>query len=226
MSVRKSLPNLINTARAYLALIAVDSRRLMLAFGIVLFINYPLYYLIWLTTSSETYENLAMRLIASALCIPLILNQYWPSKRLHWLTLYWYLVACYCLPFFFTFMTLKNHASTLWLMNLISATFFILLLFDVLTSLILLAVGSAIGIFAFKLAGTVFYYNPGLVSLSNVIATLGAAIIIGGIFSRNKQVVEEIEDAPLKWRQKAVPKPNISMRCVKLKSEQNQLILL
>ena len=38
------------------------------------------------------------------LLIPIIFNKYWPQKALHWLTIYWYATACFCLPFFFTFM--------------------------------------------------------------------------------------------------------------------------
>jgi two-component system CAI-1 autoinducer sensor kinase/phosphatase CqsS len=96
MNLRKKI--LINKNK--FAQVAVDSRQKILAFGIVLFINYPLYYIIWLKTSQNNYENLPLRLIASALCIPLILNNFWPKKALHWLTIYWYLTACFCLPFF------------------------------------------------------------------------------------------------------------------------------
>ncbi len=177
---------------------AVDSRRQLFAFGVVLFINYPLYYVIWLNTTQRNYENLPLRLIASALCVPLIFNTYWPKKTLHWLTIYWCITACYCLPFFFTFMSLKNNIDALWLMNLVSATFFILLLFDVITSLTLLFVGTLTGFLAFKLSGSILYYPPGALSLSQIIATFFPAILIGSIFARNKQVIEEIRRRSIK----------------------------
>ncbi|MBA2653208.1 MAG: response regulator [Tatlockia sp.] len=171
---------------------AIDSRRQIVAFGVVLFINYPLYYVIWLNTTQTNYENLPLRVIASALCLPLIFNAYWPKKALHWLTIYWCITACYCLPFFFTFMLLKNNADALWLMNLVSATFFILLLFDVITSLTLLLVGASAGFLAFVLSGAVLHYPPGSLNPSEIIATFIPAILIGSIFARNKQVIEEI----------------------------------
>jgi signal transduction histidine kinase/CheY-like chemotaxis protein len=196
MNLWKSILTLVNKNK--LKQFAVDSRRQLFAFGVVLFINYPLYYVIWLNTTQRNYENLPLRLIASALCVPLIFNTYWPKKALHWLTIYWCITACYCLPFFFTFMSLKNNIDALWLMNLVSATFFILLLFDVITSLTLLFVGTLTGFLAFKLSGSILYYPPGALSLSQIIATFIPAILIGSIFARNKQVIEEIRRRSIK----------------------------
>jgi signal transduction histidine kinase len=172
--------------------IAIDSSRQMLAFGIVLFINYPLYYIIWTSVGPDSIENLTLRLVGSLFCFPLILNKYWPKSKLHWLTMYWYIAACYCLPFFFTFMLLQNHASTLWLMNCISVLFFVLLLFEVVTSVIILFLGTTIAYLAFiYLSPYPFSYNPGTVNLHSVIVTFAAALVIGGVFSRNKQVIEK-----------------------------------
>lgn len=181
-----------------LANIADESRRQIFAFGVVLFINFPLYYIIWLHTAKDNFDNLPLRLVASLLCIPLILNKQWPQKALHWLTLYWYFTALYCLPFFFTFMLLKNNADTLWLMNIVSATFFILLLFEVIVSLSLLLIGSFAGYVAFILSDSTLYYPPEGAAPSGIIATLIAAIIIGSIFSRNKQLIEEIRRRSIK----------------------------
>ena len=77
-------------------------------------------------------------------------------------------------------------------MNLVSSTFFILLLFDVLTSLTLLLVGTLTGFLVFKLSGSILYIPPESLSLSEIIATILPAILIGSIFARNKQVIEEI----------------------------------
>lgn len=186
-------------AKKYLTDLAADSRRQMFAFGVVLFINYPLYYFIWLNTVSGGFESLTLRLIASALCLPLIFNKLWPKKKAHWLTLYWYVAACYCLPFFFTFMLLMNHGSTLWLMNSISVLFFVLLLFDLIASMVIIVIGAALGFLIFALlSSNEFFYHPGTVSLEAVLATFAAAIVIGSIFSRNKQVIEEVRRRSVK----------------------------
>jgi signal transduction histidine kinase/CheY-like chemotaxis protein len=92
-------------------------------------------------------------------------------------------------------MLLKNNLSTLWLMNLVSATFFILLLFDVIMSLILLIIGSFFGFLSFVLSGSILSNPPGSLHLIEIIATFIPVIIIGGIFSRNKQVIEESSHA-------------------------------
>jgi len=178
----------------YLKDIAKDSGRQMLAFGIVLFINYPLYYLIWSKTTPTGYENLSLRLFASALCLPLIFNALWPKDKKHWLVVYWWFTACVCLPFFFTFMSLANQGSTLWLMNSVSAVFFLLLLFDVLAAISIMAVGVFAGLVAyFEIFPAVFSYHPGFLTVESIVATFLAAIVIGSIFSKNKQVIEGIK---------------------------------
>ena len=89
-------------------------------------------------------------------------------------------------------MLLKNNVNTLWLMNLVSATFFVLLLFDVITSLTLLFLGTFAGFLAYTLAGSYLNIPPNSLSLSELIATLIPAVLIGCIFARNKQLIEEI----------------------------------
>lgn len=189
------MSQLFNTepAKRTLVSFADENRRQMFVFGVVLFINYPLYYIIWRHTGSPGFESLTLRLIASTLCLPLIFNKYWPIKLLYWLTLYWYLAACFCLPFFFGVMALKNGASTLWLMNTVSATFFILLIFDWKISITLLCIGivSAVVVF-FSLSTVPFSYTPGEITLGSILATFLAAIVIGSLFSHNKQLIEKI----------------------------------
>lgn len=194
------LAEILNKTKEYLFDLALDSRRLMFTFGLVLFINFPIFYVVWVSTLSNDFDSLPLRVVASVLCIPLIFNKYWPEKKLHFLVLYWYMVACYCLPFFFTFMLLKNNTSTLWLMNTVSAVFFIMLVFDAFTSIILLMIGAFLGIFVFKLTTSYddIFHIPGTVSVETIAATFAAVIIIGGIFSRSKQVVENIKRRSIK----------------------------
>lgn len=95
-------------------------------------------------------------------------------------------------------MLLKNNANTLWLMNWVSATFFILLLFDITISLTLLIAGTFTGFLIFMLSASILNYPAGAATISEIIATFIAAIIIGSIFSRNKQVIEEIKRRSIK----------------------------
>jgi signal transduction histidine kinase len=185
--------------KATLTSLAHKYRRQMLTFGTVLFINYPLYYIVWLSIEPQGFENIAIRVVASLLCVPLIFNQFWPKKILHLLPIYWGAAACFCLPFFFTYMTLMNHGSTLWLMNVVSALFFVLLLFDLRTSLLILFVGTLSGYlaFAWSHAGSIEIVS-GTITVNQVFATLFASLIIGGLFARNKQLIEQVRIRALK----------------------------
>lgn len=165
-----------------------DSGRQIVAFGIILTINYPLYYFIWLYASSQSYENLLLRISASFFCSLLIFKDYWPKKLKPYLPVYWYFTAAYSLPFFFVFMLLKNHASTMWLMNSVSALFFLLLLFDLLSVFIILIIGISSGWFLYNVtSSSPFTFMPGLVNFSGVVATFAAAFVIGAIFAHNKE---------------------------------------
>lgn len=169
-----------------------ESGRQIVSLGIILTINYPVYYLIWLYAAYQSYENLSLRLSASFFCALLIFKDYWPNNLKKFLPFYWYATVTYCLPFFFTFMTLKNNGSTMWLMNCVSALFFLLLLFDVLSVSIILIIGVSFGILFYSLTTlTPFVLHPGLIDLSGVIATFIAAFIIGGIFAHNRERIQK-----------------------------------
>lgn len=79
------------------------------------FIGYPLYYWIWTELFPQDYESLPVRLIASAISIPLIFYNYWPEpfKRKHqpW---YWYITITFLLPFTMGFHLFQNDFSPVW----------------------------------------------------------------------------------------------------------------
>ncbi len=111
------------------------------AFAIFGLVNYPVFYIIWRFYALESYENLILRVIATAMCLVLILKKYWPNQLKPWFPLYWYLTLAYCLPFFFTFMMLKNNGSPVWLMSSNVVIFWLILLVDWIVYLIILFIG-------------------------------------------------------------------------------------
>lgn len=168
-----------------------ESQRQLIAFGLIMSLNYPIYYLIWYFADAQSYQNLPLRLIASLMCLMLVFNKRWPKFMRRYLPIYWYFTAFLCLPFFFTFMLLKNDMSTLWLMNYMSLIFFLILLFDVLSSFILFGLGLNLGWLAYNLTTLKpLEYVPGPISLSGILATVIPAFIIGGIFKHNKDRIE------------------------------------
>lgn len=178
-------------------------------FGLVMFINFPLFYIIWWLTDDTSYENLPLRLSASVLCIPLALKSYWPKKLLGYLPLYWYSSIMYCLPFFFTFMTLKNGLSTLWLMNSVTALFLMLLVLEPLSFILLLMLGVGSGWLLFQVTSTQLTYVSGTVNLPSILAIFVTSTVIGSLFSRNKDLLKSEES--LKEKIQAIKSLGASM---------------
>lgn len=177
----------------------LKSSRQILTFGILMSINFPAYLLIWHQATPQDYQNTALRLVATGVCLILLGKNYWPKRLMPYLPLYWYFVVLFTLPFFFVFMTLKNSGSVLWLMNLMSALFFVFLLFDFISAFALLFVGSVLAVLAYTLTTSGgFVFNPGIVSASGLFVTFLAAMIIGGFFARNRALMEYEKLATLK----------------------------
>ncbi|MGI4850331.1 MAG: sensor histidine kinase [Janthinobacterium lividum] len=88
-------------------------------------------------------------------------------------------------------MTLKNDLSTIWLINAVSAIFFMLLILDIISFFIDFFLGVSLGVFLFYLNGQHFLINPGTIDAPSLISSFIAVTIIGGIFSHNKFIIEQ-----------------------------------
>ncbi len=82
-------------------------------FGVI---GEPLFYLIWSVNDPEGFESLPLRLIAAALCGPIVFSTAIERKLGEtWIAIYFAMAATYCLPFFFGYVLLMNaqDAATL-----------------------------------------------------------------------------------------------------------------
>jgi two-component system CAI-1 autoinducer sensor kinase/phosphatase CqsS len=109
---------------------------------------------------------------------PIIFANYWPTSGKRYLPYYWYLVLLYALPFFFTFMLLKNSASAIWIGSTLVAIFLMILLLDWLTLIVHFVLGTAFAFLAFVLTSDV-----SLASLQHYeyLAIALFAVLIGAI---------------------------------------------
>jgi signal transduction histidine kinase len=153
-------------------------QRRLRAFGIVAVIGFPLYYYVWHDLFPQPYENLPLRLVGSALFIPILFSKYWPEPARRYLAHYWYFSLLYALPFFFTFMLLKNNGSAVWVQSTLVAVFVMILLLDWLTLVVHFILG--IGLAALAYAATT---DPQLAasSQSGYFTIFLFAIVIGAI---------------------------------------------
>lgn len=113
--------------------------------GLVGGICYPLFYLIYIYVVPHPYENLAIRLIAAALCLPMAWFERWPAAWRRFSLPWAYLTIFYCLPFFHVFMTLKNQGGIVLVVDSMMAVFFLVLLTDWRNTIAMLLLGIVFG---------------------------------------------------------------------------------
>ncbi len=157
-------------------------------FGIFGIINFPIFYIFWVYFSYQSYENMLLRIIATLLCIPLIFHRKWPAQLVKWKAIYWYLTLTFCLPFFFTFMFLKNNASDVWLMSTTIVMVWLMLLVDALSFAILLLIGTCSAVIVFNTTSTITFHKGNLMGL--ILQYFGSLAVIF-IFARQKDLRNE-----------------------------------
>jgi signal transduction histidine kinase len=155
-------------------------------FGIFGVINYPLgYYMLYLMGATE---SVMARGFATLLSFPLIFTEYWPKKLKKYLNLYWFLTLLYCLPVFGSYTLLKNQLSNEWILNFSVGLFILFLIVDYVLFIILYLLGIVLGYLIFIMTGQELLLQQGFPI--NFIYIYTAFIILGCIFSRNKEMLE------------------------------------
>ena len=163
-------------------------------FGLFFLVNYPFYYFLWKYTGSTNYENFALRLICSLICLPLILLKYLPKRCLKYMPVYWHFSIIVCLPFFFVFMTIMNEWSVVWALNTSLSMLLVFVLIDFKGFCVSLFLGSSSAFLSayFLLAdNSLFKFSPGDINLPSIIGTTFAALVIGGVFAKNRDILIE-----------------------------------
>jgi signal transduction histidine kinase len=157
------------------------------AFSVIAVLCFPLYYLIWHDLFPQPYENLDLRLIGSAVFFPLVFAGRWPGWLRRYQPIYWYLALLYALPFFFTFMLLKNGGSTVWLLSTLIAVFLMVLLLDWRNILIHFAVGVSLAWIAYYTTTDV--PHMAFITLESLPIFI-FAIILGSITNYSSEILQ------------------------------------
>lgn len=183
-----SLKSLLATANESVARNTQYIEPRIMLISIIAVIGFPLYYVIWHDVFPQPYENLELRLIGSALFIPLIFVSRWPHWARRYISTYWYFAVLYALPFFFTFMLLKNGGSTAWLLSEMIAVFLMILLLEWLNLLVQFSLGVSLAWLAYYL--TTGTPDVGFITLESVPIFL-FAIILGSITNYSAERVRQ-----------------------------------
>ncbi|RZT39134.1 sensor histidine kinase [Cupriavidus agavae] len=113
-------------------------------------IGHPLYFVIWSYIFPQPYENIWLRLVCTALFVPLLFASSLSHKR--WLPAYALFAITVGMPFAFIFFYLENHASLVWAESVIIAVV-VLYHFNSAFATIALVAGAAGAFGLFAVAG-------------------------------------------------------------------------
>jgi two-component system, sensor histidine kinase ChiS len=163
---------------------AEDSTCLFIPFGLLTVIGYSMFYLLSIMNDLPGYKSFGFRFAAVAFGIILVFHNKWPNKLQKYKIYYWYFSATFILPYFFTFMLLKNSSSVEWQMNALIIVALVILLFDWISVASIVTIGI--------IAGSITYYiadpNPHLPAhLTALINTIISLLVYCVLFSRLKE---------------------------------------
>jgi len=95
-----------------------DYERNEYTIGIARYIGFwahPFYYIIWTAILPQPYESFELRFSSLVTFVPLFFYKYYPARFKPWVNLYWYFWLTLTLPVIFTYLTLMNDFSGMWL---------------------------------------------------------------------------------------------------------------
>ncbi|WP_010299855.1 sensor histidine kinase [Candidatus Odyssella thessalonicensis] len=165
-------------------------------------ISNPIYYLLWYCFDNTTYESFTVRLIINILCIPLLFHRYWSAKFLDLLPYYWYITILYSLPFFFTFMLLKNNFSYEWSLNSLTGFVLCIIFIDISSLLVLLPIGVGLGILCYDFTTSQPFYP--LDRIQPVLITYSSIIIFGKLFLTRNSIIQKEKQQSLRMQAAAI----------------------
>lgn len=151
-------------------------------YGLFQLISNPIYYILWFSVDEQSYENIWIRALISLSCIPLVFYKRWHWSYKKFLPIYWYAVCLYTLPFFFTFMLLKNELSYGWSLNSLTGVVLCILFLDIESLAILVPIGTFLGWLTYHITTPVPYYD--FATIKTLMITYGSAFIFGGLFAQ------------------------------------------
>lgn len=151
-------------------------------------VGMPIYYFIWTELFPQNYENLTLRLVGGVFCLVLAAEPIWPTFLRRYSPLAWHACLCFCVPFFFSFMTLMNQGSPVWLVTWLCGFFMLVVIVNWMNLVLLLLLGTAaaIGVYEWTAGQTANYGWA-----AEQIPVFAFALIAGTLASYRRGMVEQ-----------------------------------
>src|SRR5262245_18201291 len=159
------------------------------------------YYFIWRLIFPNDYENLLIRIVGAALCVPVIA---WSQRQdpwvERWLTAYWVTSVTYVLPFVFGLMLIQNasHAavtgstSFVWPMqNVVALVLFIFLINDGVLATLLLAATTLVFVGTVPLTNAAANWDEINTVFLQPLPLYGFILVVGSLTIRKREVIDQ-----------------------------------
>ena len=110
----------MNNFRKRLAEVLDCAETNLVVIGLLGLVGFPLFFLVWSYWFPQPYENLGLRLFCSLLFAPWVFYRVFFFRYKSFFSVYFFLSSLISMPFFFSFMLLKNEFSIVWAMSYIT----------------------------------------------------------------------------------------------------------
>lgn len=162
----------------------------MRMFAIVAVVGHPLFYLYWTEFEPQIFESVWLRVISVVVALPMLFERqlFRAGEWRRGVTVYWFLILVYQLPFFFVFMSLMNHFSTVWALSTMAASLFlVLLVFDWLMIMLMALIGTAAACLVYiAIGGDMSEQSE---TLRQLVPTYLFALLGGSVFNYKTELV-------------------------------------
>ncbi len=157
--------------------------------GLFGLIGFPLFYFVWTYVFPQQFESLLFRVLIAFLSIPWVFYHRLPSWFKSFFPIYLIISCWFMIPFFFSFMLLKNEWSMVWTMSTFAGLFLLILLINdwLLVTLLTLSAYAFATLVVFFLDGTNGYGNFQLEYIPIILFGIVGSII----FSHKKNIAQK-----------------------------------
>jgi two-component system CAI-1 autoinducer sensor kinase/phosphatase CqsS len=132
--------------------------QMLLYAGILGTFAFPALYALRFAKSAPLYDDFLVRLLATFLCLALLLRRYWPARWRPYYIAFSYPALIYSLPMTLVFTSLKNGGGVVAVSNTMLAIFFVILMTDWRNTIVMLTLGALGGVALYLLVDP----NPGI----------------------------------------------------------------
>ena len=145
--------------------------------ALIVLIGNPAFYVIWHHLLPQPFESLPLRLVTSAMFLPLALLSRWPAGWRRHLPWVWHAAVFFAVPCMFSLMTMHNGYSTPWVLSMIAGAFLVTFFMHWAVAGAMFVIGAALAYGVFRLG------TPGAQAASlqwDVVVVVVFTLVAGG----------------------------------------------